>query len=501
VIQSFELVVGGSGPTALSFLEALLESGYPEHKVLHVAGSQNLETRKDLVGNPRSDFLTVLEAWRSANQSGALGKKAKSEEIMLEGHGVRTLSDAHFWGASCLPYSIFDTLSLKIGNEYWNAINKVVRSWGVHAESDSLADHYPLTGEIIGKLKRKQISQILVNSAKTTNSLKLGHSRLALGPSDLSEQSGCIGCGYCFQGCAYDVPWTPSKNLLEIYTAFPDVMSLAEDIASVSITASNHVRITTDFGSQIEATRVVLATGWKQSFQISPPDTESNGVAPVSSSNDYAKYFDQSTVIMLPLVLKHPVSESDFCETFAYHDLVVSIAPEDDLPQLLGQVYLPHAELLGRILSSFPIGSKTITRFLASNKYFIKYFGRRIGIVMVFLPGADWVASNEQTALARSRTLTALRNLFPEKQVRAMRYFGKVLDKGFSHHVGARCDLLSYARNIISACSISDISIYPQPVNVVDTSALPKIPAGPHTLSAAALARNQGIAFARHHER
>ena len=42
MIQSFELVVGGSGPTALSFLEALLESGYPEHKVLHVAGSQNL---------------------------------------------------------------------------------------------------------------------------------------------------------------------------------------------------------------------------------------------------------------------------------------------------------------------------------------------------------------------------------------------------------------------------------------------------------------------------
>lgn len=464
------IAVVGAGPTGLQVVAGLLEGGCPPEEIVIVERRviENTDIRNSLSQLSLADSLGACDK----SGKGIYTKSLAGQDFQFDGTESIRFSPSYIWGASCLPphrtyvdYFDFDGFE--------TAIDQVKSDWSVHAEVDQLDAEYPISTEVIGKLPRKRLAIELVKGAGAG----VGHSRLAMG----SPTSTCTGLGLCFRGCPSQATWSPSTQLLSLIERAPKLSLLVGEVERLEHDEMSCTLLVD--GKKLFLDRIVVATGWSVTPDLVSelPSYRENYRVPEES-------LQQSTVCMFPLVL--PPREIDCFDSphFAYHDVVLVTPPQmPDENLLLSQIYLASPELMSRIATTAPAVFRRIISALgpriAGNSRITASLSR-IAVAMTFFPGGGWIADRNQVASDLRRVSNQIKSQFGAYVPRFFIRNSRLLDRGSSHHVGnwtpARSQMLSWLHGTQGDT--------PR-VLVADTTILPTVPPGPHTLSAAAIAR------------
>jgi ferredoxin len=465
----------GCGPTGLAACQELLELGYdPKHiNLIDVNQSEVKETIQTYTGKS----LTIHESFKSSSTNGSF-KKPSSQNLKKSrfyGDLNIPISSAHVWGSSCLPLANWTRFSSFNSPELSEKYSKTISRWGVHAQSDSLEKDFILTSEITDELKRKSIAESF-SAGCTKGNIAGGHSRIAMFDS---QSQRCYYCGNCLQGCPTSVPWNPSKELNNLITEFPALKIISGKVVKVKIDEKNPNVVFQD-GKILQFDQVFVAAGWRQT----PRMLRNN-----HSESDYSKELLQSTVILRAFVLNDPVDDTDFYNSFSYHDSVVSIPPISDTSSgYLAQIYFPTTELAGRVASISPkIFHDAISAVLLRNyKWNLNIF-KRIGVVMIFAEGGEWNPTKNEILKIERSTIPEIRKALRLVGGHVIPGVRQTLTKGNSEHVGSWEPFRKEARQLLNMEEKANLKL--PKVLPIDTTLLPIVPPGPHTAIAASLAR------------
>lgn len=469
------IAVVGGGPTGLQAIEGLLEAGVPGNQIV-LFEERVLPLHKEPFNRTKrmslADVMTASELMQRRDH----GKSVGTDRISVYGPGQLKFSSSYVWGASCLPPHP-DYLAAFTFPGFDSALSNVVSDWGVHGEQDPLQKIFPLHGARTGALPRKPVAYEIVGSAERN----VGHSRLAVG-----QTSGdCYGLGACFTGCPTNAAWNPAVQLSKLARTAPEVILVRERVNSI---ASLKGGVEIQVGSEVLLfDKVFIAAGWQGSQALMK---DLGGIWTSQTGTDFSD-LEQSTVCIFPIFLRTPTDLRSTDPSFAYHDLVV-VTPESEpgYGAVISQIYLPTVELAARIVARAPrsflscLGASM--RSSLGGRAASKVLGR-VAIAMTFLPGGAWNTPRVHLHRILDRAARDICEALGDEAILAMPRIAVVQDRGASHHVGAWAPAKNVARSFLESDGFDSPSVIP-----CDALALPRVPSGPHTLSAAAMARLMG---------
>ncbi len=450
-LGKFNHVIVGGGPCGASVLDELLTSGVPASEIL---------------------FISILHN-NKATQSKNLSIFSRAEEIRNEGvfakgnaGDLKTFhqisSPGEIWGVSCLPYSL-NWHSTDHMEALTEAYARTCASWGVQATINEYSpeSEYPITGEVLNTLERKDLANYLVEKNSD-----IEHSRLAL-KSQITGNS-CSFDSNCFTGCDQDVPYRPSLQIRELHRLFQfNVMN--HRMLRFEPEARNII-LENDFS--LEYQKLYLSTGVRSTLDI------------LKKSDDLFNNYNylSSSVQLRPFLVLKKSTDRDFNKSFLYTDLVSSITVEKKQIGLI-QIYLPTHEIGSRILSTLP---KPLAKSFQKFPRIVEMILRHIGVLMLFHPGTEEEDSKKEIENRSNILVKQIRKRWVKSGIFILGGPRKYLLNEETMHLGA-IGLSQDLRGLESAGikMLADNSVY-----VCDTSLLPSLPPGPVTSIAAAFARS-----------
>jgi hypothetical protein len=317
-----------------------------------------------------------------------------------------------------------------------------------------------LSGEIIGCLPRKAASSSIVMAGYAQ------HSRLAISINTTDGLHSCKLSSKCFEGCPNGAPWNPDREISRLKIQYPDIVFCHQEILEIEI-REMRLRGTSH---DVSYDKLFLSAGAFQTKAL---------VQPLFNRKIL---LETSPVIIVPLIFKKRVSDQDYSESFLFTDLVVPRIRNKKMTGLM-QVYLPTKEITGRVITQMP---RFLHRLLA--KKLQGFFGpvfKRIGIGMIFLESAALGAGHPSRSEIRN-AIKDFRKLLHRSGILPVSFFRKLLLDGGSYHLGS----IHFQGEMLKGI---DSEIYQNlasnHVFISDTCALPFLPPGPHTATAAALAK------------
>jgi hypothetical protein len=188
-------------------------------------------------------------------------------------------------------------------------------------------------------------------------------------------------------------------------------------------------------------------------------------------------------VVLMPFVKVKKSTEKDFQNHFSYSDLIFHINLQKD-GGFFGQIYLPSIEITGRILASLPRFVTSLYRVLPQT--ILDNVSRRIGILMIFLSQSEVSDGNAEAKLEIKKCFSMIAQIMNSSGLYPLKMFSRYLLNGASRHSGALHQGHSDPAGFKGSWwkELADSNVY-----VLDTSALPRIQPGPHTLIGVTLAR------------
>ena len=464
----------GAGPTGLAAYHELIDLGISGSDVALIDPGVMRE------GKPNTGALSPLlthESFKSATAGGALAKPNGPDlgaEVELS-DGICNYRPAEYWGSSCLPMPTWSSHGIYESPQFVSAYAKTVKRWGVQAEASSLHDVYPITGETIGRLPRKQRAHQVCNTVHH-HEWSVGHSRIAVGSENGTE---CTLCGRCLQGCPIEVPWSPTTELVRLRSETPNFLGLSSAAVDIQLT-EKQVQIKFADDSVMDFEHVLVASGWRTTPVVT---ARALGMG-VPSIRD----LEQSTLVMKPILFSSNSDGERFGSSFAFHDLVVAIPPNETHAGMTVQIYMPTPELAGRLFSQAPRMFHSLLRYFSkANKQPLHLIAQRIGIAMVFLDGGKWDTTKSDLGAMEKRIAPILREVLKPVGGHILPGFRVVLDRGRSEHVGSWAPVRGLVERVFSESW--DLRAPSSRVIPIDTCLMPHIPAGSHTAIAATLAR------------
>jgi len=197
-----------------------------------------------------------------------------------------------------------------------------------------------------------------------------------------------------------------------------------------------------------------------------------------------------SPVVMFPFILNDAVDITDFDSHFVLADLLVPYFNEHGL-QAMSQVYLPTSEIAGRLLAQAPRVISELLKCLPTKN--LDWILRHTGVAMLFLPGTSDKISKEEVRGILQEPFKQLRLILRQQGSLLFRnpsvYF---LNHGSYHSGGIYESEQGVAQAGINSKLYSDLA--KSKIKLLDSCVLPAVPPGPHSLTAAALARLEVIA-------
>lgn len=450
-----KLVVLGGGPTGIAVIHELLLNGTRPCDITLIESSDTGSHPKK-IPIPKSNSNSILGTVLRERQNKGLGKNGQN--LSTEGSPIQ--SPSKNWGVSCFP-----PLGWAIGSEVFssdevkNSYSSVSVEWQIQAEDIPNKD-FELSGEILGKLKRKQLSIDFVNRGFGY------HSRLAITTSSTSVSIGCQLNSNCFEGCPNSAPWDPDRERLLLKNKYPEINICHQKIIGISI--NDQVVSGTKHNHKYD--KLFLGIGAVQTREL---------LAPLFSKRIV---LENSPVVIVPLITKKIAPDEDYSKSFLFTDLVVPVIRGNKVSNLL-QIYLPTSEITGRVITQLP---RFLHRLLA--KEFLGVFEfvfRRIGIGMIFLESTSTKIDELDKNMVRA-VIQQYRSLLQNSGIILLPFFKKFLLNGASYHLGAIHFEGEKLRGIDSQLfkNLAEHNVF-----ITDTSALPFLPPGPYTSTAAALAK------------
>jgi hypothetical protein len=458
--MSSKVVVVGIGLIGIQVLEELIESGVNPYDITVIDPNASKSQIQE-VSFSKSRELRHIYNRNKVNDG--LSKK----ELGLKDLHLLEKSQTYYWGASCLPPIRFEIPNSGYGsNELRQAYGKVTESIGVQATYSSFSEriNFPYTEEVIGRLPRKQLANEWVNASNGN----VYHSRLAI---STSAKSGCSFQGNCFEGCPNNSIWNPSNHVSKVKEALLAVKYLDARLDSIDL--SKHLVVTSN-GDQVKYERLILTAGPNSTAQIV------SSVYP-----DRQIKVKTSPVVLLPFIVRKCAPMDDFKSHFVTTDLLVPSLNENGLSAIT-QIYLPTSEIAGRVLLQAPrMASELLLRMPSKS---IEYLMRHIGIAMVFAPGYESDVNPKKVRRIMKDPIAQVRKVLAQNGAELLLQPRRYILNHDSHHSGSIYEMRDGITNSGLNSRVYS-SLRDQNVHLLDSSLLPQIPPGPHTLTAASLAR------------
>jgi hypothetical protein len=450
-----KIVVAGLGPTGISVVRELIRNHIPERDILVVDASLDLFTSKPS-RSEKAGFESIYQAVLRERSNGGLGKNGQS----LINHENKFATPSSVWGTSCLPPCDWNIGTDKFSkNQVAQAYGRVSKEMEIQAEESS-DFHFQISGEEIGKLKRKLLSKEIASIQE------FSHSRLAIRTIQTDTNKGCTQTGNCFVDCPNNAPWNPGSATKSLLAEFPEIQFRSTRIVEIDVKSGSIV--TRD--SIIKFDKLYLGIG----------AVETRRLLQMNFSNTIM--LETTPVVILPLYFRYRQNTKDYFNSFLFADL---IAPKvnDSVLTSVTQIYLPTKEITARAISRLP---RILHRILGKSmrKLFTPIF-QRIGVAMVFLKATD--IDDHQLNLSEYEVARKdLRRALKKASIRIIPGKKELLLMGASYHYGAIRFENEENKGIDSMLfsTLSSNEIY-----ITDTSALPHLPPGPHTSISACLAK------------
>lgn len=448
------ILVAGLGPTGISVVRELLKQGIKSEDILVLDAYLDSES----IPSKRSKAIneSLYSAVKRERQNRGIGKGGNS----LNDPNSKLLLPSEIWGTSCLPPYKWD-LGTKIfpHEEVIDAYRELSNEWEIQAEQTPELG-FGISGERVGKLRRKALSHMLVRAGG------LIHSRLAVQTQEDSNSPGCKLTGNCFAGCPNNAPWNPRKEIRKFHNQFPNVMIAFEKILSIDI--RKKLVVTSNAAHPFD--KLYLGVGAQETRVLIQP------FFPVKVC------LLSTPVVILPLLTKRKQVLSDYLNSFVFADLIAPITKCGKLVSL-AQIYLPSKEISARIISTLPhFSHKLLAVYLQG---FLKVIFQRLGVAMVFFEATE-IEDQEIDANQYELSVLQLKNIFRRSKIKIIPGKKLSLLNGASYHYGS-----VHFQGEESYGVDSKLYGYLEcnQVYLTDTSALPKIPPGPHTSISATLAK------------
>lgn len=450
----FDFIFVGAGPTSLEALKSLLIIK-PLAKIAVVSPDVFWEGPASEQNQNKVTKTQILQTKSTEKYP---------QEFMAE------RSEAFFWGTSCLPLRKIGENN-SITRAYFEKYKQICVSWEVQAERDNLSHVYPITGEQLGKLKRKKLAATLVSGSNIDENWVMGHSRLAL---SANGRNACTSKGQCFSGCPVNSPWNPSKLAKIIAKKNVNVTWLNNTVKHI-LQQKNSWLIELNEKQFLETENLILGAGWKTNMKL---------LQQIPKLENEIKYQNLlgANVVLFPILIKKRTQNSDFYSSFFFHDVFISAKNRD----LTAQIYLPTIEIYRRIISELPSPlQQMIKRYLT----FLgeKIVARHFGIAMVFLPASDLNTDAKITKSQFHDFAKITRKFLKPIGGRLILIGAKKIEPRDSYHVGCLKILGETGMSLLKG----DDGVKPllPGLHVIGPLLLPFVQAGPHTISAAVISK------------
>jgi hypothetical protein len=438
-MSTYKYIIVGAGFSGLAAVRTLLERGVSSNEILLIEKS---DFPNQVTVSPNFEFNPV-EVARIERQYRGLGKSGNS---LLKS---QTFQNPGFsWGLSC-----------------YKPTQELLNEWSVDKVKferifqDCLEDFKVQDNSKSTDTTRKVLSHILI-----TKNSKFEHSQLAL--QSIGENS-CQLDGGCFRFCSNFAPITPSYFYNKLVQDFGRINLLSGGLERLNI---DDAYITVN-NINIHYEKLLLAIGSLNYSKI------------LGSFLDKNVVIKSSPVVLLPYLSKRSTTVSDFSKHFSYADLILKNTVKGKI-DYLAQIYLPNIEITGRVLASLPKVFTYIYRFLPARiTWFIV---SRIGIAMIFLKDEEMNYSVNDLKSDFEKFKASLYQDLIRGGLIPFRLFSKYLTSGLSQHFGAIATSGDESKGFQSFLwkELKKRNIY-----ILDTSILPSIQPGPHTLISVALSR------------
>ena len=442
----YQYIIAGAGPTGISALETLLKRGVPPTAILIVDINPEIWRQKK-ISPERIEFTlhSVVARERSLHGLGKAGS------IVLD--KARMDSPLFYWGLSCYMPS-----------------NQLLKHWKVELEKFHECFESSLTFlEVQGREGQQVDAPILTQRKKLASKInqrnpKFENSWLALSSSGANE---CTLQGGCFENCIAKAPITPDRLLEKVTEKWGASAHLVSEITDIDL-KNKSIDVQ---GGRVYYEKLLLCLGASNSQKL---------LAKSTSSEIALK---GTPVALIPFWSLNINKREDFSNHFSYADLILPLYKDGEIDSF-SQIYLPSVEIAGRILATMPRIIQSVSKILGKRSS-QKVFGH-IGICMIFLKESNLMETEIEAKNSLNEMYPELRMLLRRVQIYTFKPFVRYLLNGSSRHLGgisAKNDLnCGYHSNLWKELSV-------QNVFVLDTSLLPSIQPGPHTLIAIALSK------------
>lgn len=432
-----------------------MRQGVSPQNVLVVDTNLNLLRSKSL-SSKNDERESIYQAVLRERSNHGLGKVGQSLVNLNDKFEI----PSSVWGVSCFPPLNWDIGTAKFSkSQVAESYRRVAGEMEIQAEESSDL-RFPISGEEIGKLKRKSLSNEIASIQE------FSHSRLAIRTRRTATNNECSLTGNCFVSCPNSAPWNPFTATRNLLMEFPDIQYQAFNIVGINI--QNRTIETPD--SVIRFEKLYLGVG----------AIETHRLLQMNFPNRIK--FDTTPVVILPLYFKKRQNVKDYYNSFLFTDLIVSDVHDNELRSLT-QIYLPTKEITARVISRSPrIFHKLLAVFM--NKPFSPLF-QRIGVAMIFLQSTDienQTLNSDEFKKARKKLSTVLR----KASIRIIPGKREHLLNGASYHYGSIRFADDTGKGVDSQLFLT---LAKSQIFLTDTSALPYIPPGPHSSISMALAK------------
>lgn len=455
-----KFVITGFGLIGIQVLEELFTLGIAPEEIT-VVDPSNLTLSAEKNNSIETDQIERVYRRNKPN------KGLSKQDMSVIELGKINASQTYYWGASCLPPMRFEILRSGYTPESIElAYSAVTKSIGIQATGISKFENmnFPITEEVIDQLPRKQLASKWVTASEGD----VYHSRLAL---STNLQSGCTFKGTCFEGCPNNAIWNPSSHI----SNFQSYLARTKFIKGSTSSINKDKRVLrTNKGLELDYDNLIISAGPKESRKL---------ISSIYPKSDFQ--LKSSPVVLMPFLVKGNAAKEDFKSHFVLVDLLIPFMNENGLGAMT-QVYLPTSEIAGRVLLQMPkLMSEVLLQLPSRN---LEYLMQHVGIAMIFLPGLDPDVSKSNIKKLIREPIAHLGKVLVKNDAVLLNRIKIYVLESNSHHSGSLFEV-NDGSNYSGINSRVYSKLIKEGIQLLDACLLPSIPPGPHTLTAASLAR------------
>jgi len=506
----------GSGPAGVACAKALLARG--ANVLMLDAGLQLEPERAGIVHTMAAQKPTDWTAQNHATIHGNLlagangiplkllfgsdfSYRETAEKIPWRGQGIGFRPSlalggfSNVWGAAMLPYRDQDISDWPIGSkELAPHYQAVTQFTGLAAQSDDLAEWFPLAAQNPGTLQASRQAQSFLGRLQTHRARlrergwRFGRARVAV------NAEKCVYCRECMSGCVYGAIYNSADTVNELrhdkkfsYQRDVIVTCLREESGKVSIEGFHRE---TRMALKFEAARVYLAAGTIPTAQI---------LLRSENAYEHPLTLRDSQYFLFPLLLARRTPDVQREALYTLSQLFIEL---DNLQIAKYGVHLQlytHSDVIGQALRKSLGPLKFLARPLEERMFIVQGYlhsdeSSTITMTLKRDGKKDFLQLDAQTNPETRRTVKrVVRELL--KQSRrlggvAVPPMLQIAEPGRGFHSGGSFPMRSEPKPFES-----DVLGRPHGwsrVHVVDASALPSIPATTITFSVMANAHRIG---------